>query len=242
METVSFHFDEILAGFLPRPLRGQPVTLPVTAASVKHQIETLGVPHTEVERLLVNGRPVGFTERLQAGDRVEVHSRSGEGSRLLREALPEALCFIADVHLGGLAQRLRMAGFDTLFADGIADRDIAARAAAEARIVLTRDRDLLMHRLITHGCYIHTLAPAAQFPELVRRLGLAPHFRPFTRCLACNLPLEPASGQAVLAGLPPSVRADHHCFTQCPRCRRVFWKGSHWRRMCRMLEEAAGGV
>ena len=148
---------------------------------------------------------------------------------------PEAMRFIADAHLGALARRLRMAGFDTRFRNDFPDREIAALAAAEGRIVLTRDRGLLQHKAISHACYIHATAPDAQFGELVARLGLRPGFRPFTRCMECNATLAAVDKAEVIALLPPSVREHHMHFTRCTGCGRVFWEGSHWRRMSRML-------
>ena len=137
-----------------------------------------------------------------------------------------------------MARRLRMAGFDTLFRNDFADREIAALAAAEGRIVLTRDRGLLQHRAISHACYLHAIAPDPQFRELVARLALRPGFRPFTRCIACNAPLAVVDKAEVLGLLPPSVRAHHVHFTRCTGCGRVFWAGSHWRRMVGMLDAA----
>ena len=156
------------------------------------------------------------------GDRVEVHAWSAAAHALRRWPAPEAMRFIADAHLGALARRLRMAGFDTLFRNDFADTEIAARAAAEGRIVLTRDRGLLQHRAISHACYLHATAPDAQFSALVERLGLRPGFRPFTRCIECNAPLAAVDKGEVIGLLPPSVREHHMHFTRCTGCGRVF--------------------
>jgi len=146
--------------------------------------------------------------------------------------------FVADAHLGGLAHLLRMAGFDTLYDNGFTDSKIAAIAAQEERIVLTRDRDLLKHRSITHGCYVRTLKSEQQLREIVDRLELAGSARPFTLCLHCNAPLRAIDKALVQEQLPPRVRERYERFSTCDICKRVFWEGSHWRRMCAMLEEA----
>ena len=240
---ITLVFAEALQPFLPPARRGGAWRLaPAPGASLKHVIEACGVPHTEVGAIFVNGQPAGPADRAADGDRIEVRSWSTADLHaahgLRRWPAPEAMRFVADAHLGALARRLRMAGFDTLFRNDFADREIAALAAAEERIVLTRDRGLLQHKAISHACYIHATAPDAQFGELVARLGLQPGFRPFTRCMECNAPLAAVDKAEVLAQLPPSVRERQQHFRRCTGCGRVFWEGSHWRRMRSFLSGA----
>lgn len=240
---VTLVFADALQPFLPPGRCAQPWCLPAPPdASLKHVIEACGVPHTEVGAILLNGQPAGFADRAVDGDRVEVRAWSAADLRaahaLRHWPAPEAMRFIADAHLGALARRLRMAGFDTLFRNDFADREIAALAAGEGRIVLTRDRGLLQHKAISHACYVHATATDAQFSALVERLGLRPGFRPFTRCIECNTTLEAVDKGTVLDCLPPSVREHHLRFTRCSGCGRVFWEGSHWRRMAQMLHGA----
>ncbi|MCK7481405.1 MAG: Mut7-C ubiquitin/RNAse domain-containing protein [Candidatus Moduliflexus flocculans] len=245
MATASFRFYEELNDFLAPERRRREFSAPCArAATAKHMIEALGVPHTEVELILVNGESVGFERLLQDGDRVAVYPRfeALDITPLLRvrERPLRVTRFVADAHLGGLAHMLRMAGFDTLYRNDYRDREIADIAEREGRIILTRDRELLKYRGVTHGCYVHALKPAQQFRELVERLDLARSFKPFTLCLECNAPLHPVDKQRVLERLPPSVRANHQRFTACDSCGRVFWEGSHWRRMQALLSESAG--
>lgn len=244
---ITLVFAEALQPFLPPARRGAPLHLTAApGASLKHVIEACGVPHTEVGELLINGQLAGFADRLADGDHVDVRSWSAidlnATHALRRWPPPEAMRFVADAHLGALARRLRMAGFDTCFRNDFADREVAALAAAETRVVLTRDRGLLQHKAISHACYVHATAPDAQFCELVERLGLRPGFRPFSRCMECNAPLEAVEKDEVVDRLPPSVRQRHTRFMRCSGCGRVFWEGSHWRRMRRFLDEAAGGA
>jgi uncharacterized protein with PIN domain/sulfur carrier protein ThiS len=236
MTTAVFRFYEELNDFLPPARRKREFSARCArAATVKHMIEALGVPHTEVELVLVNGESVGFERVLRDGDRVAVYPRF-EALDItpllrLREAPLRVTRFFADAHLGGLARLLRLAGFDTAYENGLTDAQIEQRAREEGRIVLTRDRGLLKRRGITHGCFVRALRPREQLREIIERLDLARGMRPFSRCLACNAPLAPIGKGDVVHRLPPSVREAHERFTACTGCGRVYWEGSHWRRM-----------
>jgi uncharacterized protein len=240
--TATFRFYEELNDFLPRERRQREFACECAReASTKHMIEALGVPHTEVELVLVNGVSVGFDHRLRDGDRVAVYPvfEAMDVTPLLRvrEHPLRVTRFVADSHLGGLAHLLRMSGFDTLYDNGYHDDEVERLAADEGRIVLSRDRELLKRRGITHGCYLHTLRPPQQLRELFERLDLARSARPFTLCLACNAPLRAISKEEVLERLPERVRERFERFSTCDVCRRVFWEGSHWRRMRALLDE-----
>lgn len=241
----SFRFYAELNDFLVPARRGRVFTVKCArASSVKHMIEALGVPHTEVELILINGTSTRFGQRLQDGDHVAVYPVFGsfDISPLRRLQQPPPLTrFVADAHLGALARLLRMAGFDTLYRNDFEDREIAEIAGRENRIVLTRDRDLLKHRAITYGCYIHALKPPQQFHEVMLRLNLASQQQPFTRCMLCNLPLRPVSRDEILARLPASVRSNpsYVRFTTCDHCGRIYWKGSHWQRMAARFNHPA---
>ncbi|MBY4896657.1 Mut7-C RNAse domain-containing protein [Cupriavidus sp. AU9028] len=239
MVTATFRFHAELNDFLPSRLRGRDCTCPCArAASAKHMIEALGIPHTEVEAILVNGQPAGFDRLLEEGDRVEVFP-PGAVSRgmlppvpagMLREPLA-VIRFVADAHLGGLAHLLRLTGYDTLYDNGYDDREIEDIAAREQRVVLTRDRELLKRASIAHGCYVRALKPHAQLQEVFDRLELARQLRPFSLCLSCNAPLRRVGAEDVGERVPPAVRERHQRFSTCDVCLRVFWEGSHWRRM-----------
>jgi uncharacterized protein with PIN domain len=178
-----------------------------------------------------------FDQRLEDGDRVEIHPANGSvlPNHRLRGPITQPPRFVADAHLGGLARLMRMAGFDTLYDNGYADDRIEAIAVQESRIVLSRDRELLKRRAILHGCFPHAIDPPGQFREVRARFGLAPLARPFTRCLACNAPLRDIDKRQVLDHLPASVRAHQQAFRICDVCRRVYWQGSHWRHMRDLL-------
>ncbi|GGY79163.1 Mut7-C RNAse domain-containing protein [Pseudoduganella plicata] len=235
MVTATFLFDEALNPFLPREHRGLAFAVPCArAATVKHMVEALGVPHTEVGDIAVNGAPASLELLLEDGDSVVVPA-------VAPVVLPRAEArFIADAHLGGLARLLRMAGFDTLYDNEIDDAEVEANAREAGRIALTRDRELLKRRGVLRGAYVHALKPAQQLREVFARYGLAAAMRPFSLCLACNVPLRKVPKAQVEEELPPSVRATQTDFLTCDRCGGVFWQGSHWRRMRALLDELDG--
>lgn len=242
MVTATFRFYEELNDFLAPMRRHQAFAAPCArAATTKHMIEALGVPHTEVELILVNGESVGFDRLIADGDRVAVYPKfeALDITPLLRvreRPLRESR-FVADAHLGGLARLLRLAGFDTLYDNNFDDDEVVALALRDGRIVLTRDRELLKRRELTHGCFIHALKPEEQVREIFARLDLARAARPFRLCLECNAPLRPVDKALVADRLPPSVRERQQRFTTCDVCGGVFWEGSHWQRMRALLDE-----
>ena len=241
MVTATFRFYEELNDFLAPGRRRREFTVPCArAATTKHMIEALGVPHTEVEVILLNGESVGFGARLHEGDRVAVYPRfeAFDVTPLLRvrEQPLRDTRFVADCHLGALARLLRMMGFDTLHDKGFADDEIERIAAAQRRIVLTRDRDLLKRRSITHGCYVHALRPQQQLREVFVRLDLVRSARPFTLCPRCNAALRPVAKAQVEHRLPPRVLGRYQQFSTCETCGRVYWDGEHWRRVRALVD------
>lgn len=247
MVTATFRFYGELNDFLARERRGRAFATPCArAATTKHMVEALGVPHTEVELVIVNGAPTGLDDLLEDGDRVAVYPRFttldvADVARLDQRP-PGRVRFVADAHLGGLARLLRMAGFDTIYRNTLHDAEIEAIALDEGRVVLTRDRELLKRRGIGYGCYVRALKAEAQLREVVERFGLAERMRPFTRCLSCNAPLRPVAKADVLDRLPPRVAAIQIEFSTCDCCHGVFWKGSHWQRMAGVLDTVLAPV
>ena len=231
---VSLRFYAELNDFVAVDRRQRDFALACAAdVPVRHLIERCGVPHTEVALILVNGSPAAFDQRLCAGDRVAVYPVFV--SLGIRPPLPAAR-FVADAHLGALARLLRMAGFDTLYDNRLGDGEIEQIAASEGRVVLTRDRDLLKRRAIVHGCHVHAQQPDQQLREIVARLDLAGSVQPFSRCLVCNARLLPVARQLVHDALPERVRERLDSFQRCSGCARIYWEGSHWRRMRERLQ------
>ena len=238
MAVASFRFYEELNDFLPQEKRKCMFSYACAkTATVKNAIEALGVPHTEVELVLVNGESVDYSYLVQDGDFISVYPQF-EALDItpllkLREKPLRSTRFIADAHLGGLAKYLRMLGFDTLYDGSYGDAQIARIAADEHRIVLTRDRALLMHKSITHGCYVRATKLWEQLAEVLTRLDLHGSFKPFTRCLRCNEELEEADRETLNGRAP----LEYDQFWTCGKCGKVYWRGSHWQRMSRMVAE-----
>lgn len=238
---ISICFYEELNDFLPPERRKTAFAHTLrNAGSVKDLIESLGVPHTEVDLILVNGASVDFHYRVQDGDRISVYPvfESLDITPLthLRPAPLRVVRFVLDTHLGRLAAYLRMLGFDTLYRNDYDDPALARISAEEHRILLTCDRRLFMHTQITHGYCVRARRPQAQLQEIVARFDLFGARRPFTRCMHCNGLIQPIDKDAVAERLPPRTRAYYHEFLHCPACGRIYWKGSHYLRMQQLID------
>jgi uncharacterized protein len=200
--------------------------------SVKDLFESFGVPHTEVGSVLVNGVDVDFGRLVVDGDVVEVRPVAG--------FMSAGTGFVLDVHLGRLAAFLRMLGFDALYRSCFEDAELARISATKSRVLLTRDRGLLMRNEVVLGYWLRNTDSRLQTEEVVRRFGLAQSVRPWTRCMACNGLLQPVAKADVLGRIPPRTAECHEEFSECSACRRVYWKGSHYERMQRWVEELIG--
>ena len=243
MKRAHFRFYAELGDLLPPARQG--VTFPYEfrgSPSVKDVVESLGVPHTEVDLILADGESVAFSWTLRDGARVSVfpvfESIDIKALAQVRPVPLRATRFVLDGHLGRLARYLRMLGYDALWQRDACDAEIANVAAAEHRIVLTRDVGLLKRRTVTHGYYVRALEPPRQLAEVIQRLDLARSAAPFSRCLRCNALLEVVSKEGVASALPPLVREREDAFRRCPSCGRIYWAGSHHRRMERLVADA----
>lgn len=243
---VQLRFYEELNDFLPPDRRKVAFVHRLDRrTSVKDLIESFGVPHTEVEVILVNGKSVDFSYIVRPGDRISVYPMFesfdvGPLIRLRERPLRDPR-FIADSNLGQLARYLRLLGFDVLYRNDYSDREVAQIASTERRVVLTRDRALLRHKIITHGYFVRADKPRDQVKEVLARLQLENQVRPFTRCLRCSGELEDVAKEAVLEQLEPKTRLYYDRFRRCTKCGQVYWKGSHFRRMKRLCEYFASG-
>lgn len=243
--TVSLRFYEELNDFLPEPDRKSEFTHQFTqAGSVKDAIEALGVPHTEVDLILVNGQSVDFSHRLQDGDRISVYPvfESLDITPIvhLRPAPLRKPAFVLDAHLGRLAAYLRMFGFDTLYRNDYDDPELARISSAQHRILLTRDRKLLMRKQVTRGYFVRERQPKNQLIEILRRFDLLSSQRPLTRCMHCNGEIEKTEKHLIESRLPPRTRAFYSEFWMCRDCGKIYWKGSHYRRMQQLITSING--
>ena len=232
-----------LTDFLPPDGKsGSVVHIFDVPGSVKDVIESHGVPHTEVELVLVNGESVDFSHRVTDGDLVSVYPvfEALDVSPLVR-LRPQPMRdtrFVLDGHLGKLARYLRLLGFDTRYTNDPTDAELVAVSVNEHRILLTRDVGLLKHGSVTHGCFVRATDSLDQVVEIVRRFHLSRRLAPFTRCMACNGPLTSVEKSAVAERLPPETRRHKEGFRVCQDCGKIYWRGSHQARLERIVAAA----
>ena len=236
----EFRFYAELGDFLPQFWRGRSFEHAVNnRQSVKHVIEALGVPHTEIGLLLINGEAAGLDCQLGVNDRVAVLPVL---RHLMLSSASETYRFAADAHLGRLARYLRFSGFDTLWDNAWDDAELAGVASREGRVVLTRDRALLMYKVVLAGCYLRDKEPLAQLADVASRYALDVCGVLPGRCLECNALLEVVTKNAVMNQLLPGTLAGFDEFWLCSVCRRVFWRGSHWKRMRGAVDAVARSI
>lgn len=242
MACARFRFYEELNDFLPAGKRKIEFSHRFTRrASVKDMIESFGVPHTEVEIILVDGQSVGFSHIVRDGDRISVYPmfETLDVSSLLRvrEAPLRNPRFVVDSNLGGLARYLRLLGMDALYQNDFSDDEVARISQAQRRIVLTRDRRLLHRKIIVHGYFVRAVRPRDQTREVLTRLDLHASVHPFTRCTHCNGVLQAVDKSNVEHLLEPRTRRFYNHFLRCQHCQRLYWEGSHHERAARLVTE-----
>jgi uncharacterized protein with PIN domain len=208
-------------------------------ATIKDIIEAVGVPHTEVGRIVYGSQDLTFQFIPAGGERIDIypftrHIGVTQTTVLRPDPLPW-LKFLIDINVAKLARNLRMAGLDATLVADPAIAEIARLANSEQRIVLTRNRELLKIRTIRFGQLLRSMDSQAQLIEVVRRYGLDGNLRPFTRCLCCNELLLPVAKQDIDHRLQPLTRKYYNDFKQCPLCQNIFWRGSHHAKMVEML-------
>lgn len=232
MNAAQFFFHGRLNDFLEKRRRDGPITVHFRGRqTVKHLAESLGVPHPEIGLVRVNGRKEALNRITGDGDRVELHP--------VENGFAGEPRFLLDCHLGRLTAHLRMLGFDCLYQNDFDDSTMAEAAAAQERILLTRDRRLLMRKIIRYGYCLRALDPLEQLTEVIERFSLGDRIKPFHRCLRCNHPLEPVEKEKILDRLEPLTRKYFYEFHLCPACGQIYWKGSHFERMQELIKRVA---
>ena len=240
--TAEFRFYEELNDFLPPEFKKRSFSYSFNGhPAIKDSIEAIGVPHAEVDLILVNGKSVSFEYQFKPGDRVSVYPvfESLDISPIvkLREKPLRNTKFIVDVHLGKLAKLLRMFGFDTLYQNNFLDPEIIIRSVNENRVIITRDIGILKNKSVTHGYWVRSTLPEEQLKEVIKRFDLKNQIKPFHRCINCNGVIQPVDKKDIVENLQPKTIKYYHKFFQCSKCGNIYWKGSHYIKMIEKIND-----
>jgi uncharacterized protein with PIN domain len=228
--SIEFHFSADLRFFLPKLNEGATLTRILREkTSVKDAIEACGVPHPEIDLIHCDGVVVPLEHQLTTNGVVQVYgvadSPASAGEALQARGITK---FVADGHLGKLTRHLRLLGFDVLYSSTVDDVELVTVSTRQDRALLTRDRRLLMHKVVHHGYCPRSHETGAQVIETVRRFQLKELIMPFTRCIHCNGILAKVDKRDVLDELEPLTRIYYDQFRRCQSCRKIYWSGSHF--------------
>ena len=234
--NITFRFYEELKDFLPKGKKSQPFTMRLNGTpSVKDTIESLGIPHTEIDLVLVNSQPVDFSYRLKDKDYVSVYpvfeSFNISDISPLRDSALRNPKFVLDAHLGKLTRYLRLLGFDSLYRNDFDDFEIIRISTGNNRIILTRDKGLLKNNAVTRGYYIRSQKPKEQVKEVIRRFNLESLVKPFSICSVCNCKIVHVLKDSIAGKLKCLTRKHFHRFFKCTGCGKIYWEGSHYKKI-----------
>ena len=228
--TLTFH--DSLAGLLNKDIRHGRIQYALNRrASIKDIIESLGIPHTEIGKIIVHGAETGFDYLPSLDVAIHIHPMT----RAVVASLPNTLwqerwsfdAFMVDVNVMKLARNLRIAGFDTTIVPELDLVDIGAVASEQERVILTRNRQLLKCSTVMFGQLLRSEEHRIQLREVASRFGLASRMQPFSRCLTCNGSLEPVKKKSIEHLLKPLTRKYYTQFKRCTLCQAIYWHGSH---------------
>jgi hypothetical protein len=247
MKTACFRFYEELNDFLPPEKRKIRFKQNFTGrTSVKDIIESLGVPHTEIDMILVNGRSVNFSCLLKDKDEISVYPVFESFDILeVQHLRPKPLRepkFVLDVHLGKLAKYMRMMGFDTSYENNFVDDDLIKISLGERRTILTKNKELLKRNDVTHGYWVRNENPEEQLKEVIKRFHLQNQIKEFTRCLDCNTLIVPIDKEKIESRLPLKVKDWCNEYFVCQKCKKIYWKGSHYEKMNQFIIKIKSAV
>lgn len=243
--VISIRFYEELNDFLKSEIRKKWINYTFRInQTVKDAIEAMGVPHAEIDLIVVNGESVGFDYHLQDGDQISVYpvfeTLDISTLTLLRPEPLRETRFILDVHLGKLCKYLRMLGFDTYYRNDLADDEIVKISVTEKRIILTRDLGILKIGAVTHGYWIRSKNSKEQLFEVFKRFDLKDKSRPFYRCTMCNNLVKEVKKTDIEHLLKMNTKIYFDKFYQCNDCKRVYWEGTHFKNMQNFIQEITG--
>jgi uncharacterized protein with PIN domain len=235
MPTLVLQVPQDLRFLLPRAHRSGTVRFEAAPTdTVGHVVQAAGIPLTEVGALLLDDHPVPAT------------GAAVEGVLTVRPvARPQATPtvpprFLLDVHLGGLARRIRLLGLDAAYVPAATDPELVSQARAEQRVLLTQDRGLLRRRALPAGALVRGWNTAAHLDDVLDRF--APDLQPWARCTRCGARLEPITLEQAAPRLEPGTRQTYTEFARCISCGQIYWRGAHARGLERIVEHAEAVV
>lgn len=246
MSKATFRFYEELNDFLPKHRRKTSFEADFKGKrSIKDMIEALGVPHTEIDLLLVNRKSVDFNYILQDGDRISVYpvfeSLNIEDVTRLRKIPLRKTMFIADVNLGDIVKYMRVLGFDVYSDPSLSTTGIIEISGRENRIILTKSRNLLKFKEVTHAVFIRPGTTEEQVRKILDFLDIKDSIKPFSRCLCCNCLLRAVPKEEIEDRIPPKSRDCYNEYSHCKSCDKIYWQGTHFIRMKRVIDEMLAG-
>lgn len=227
--TIQLRFYGDLGYFLPKQNRERAITKTLQEkTSVKDCTESCGVPHPEIDLICCEGLPVPFEYALTRDATVDVYGVADSPAKPKEQLQRRHMSrFVIDGHLGKLARDLRLLGFDVIYDRDASDSSLAA-SCSDDRALLTRDRRLLMHKVVRHGYCPRSHDPDEQIKEVIRRFDLTESISPYTRCLECNGLLVKVNKAEVVNQLEPLTKIYYEDFRRCSRCGKIYWSGSHF--------------
>ena len=243
MKQLIIKFSESFIFFNRRLQHSLQIIYPICRrSSVKDIIESLGIPHTEIGAIKINGKEINFGFIPRQSCRIEVYPIAFPFDvtkfSILRPDPLKSLRFIVDVNVGKLASLLRMTGMDTAYDTEFTDGEIACKAEKEGRVVLSKDIALLKRKKIHYARYVRAIHPDEQLKEVVDFFGIQSKLSLLSRCIRCNTELVSVDKNDILNRLEPKTEKYFHHFKLCKTCNRIFWKGSHHESMEKRLRKA----
>ena len=249
MQTIDKHiYIRVFAGlnfFLPKKFRQRLLQLQLNGnPSVKDVIESVGIPHTEFELVLVNSEVVELSYHVRKGDRISVYpffyQFDAPGKEIALKETPEDFKFILDVHLGKLAAMLRLLGFDCYYRNNLEDEEIIKIAFHEDRIILSRDLGIFKNSKVKWGYFPRSQDPKVQLKEIIDRYDLKSRMKPFSRCTNCNGEISVVKKADIEGQLKERTKLFYEEFYICENCNKTYWKGSHYYKMIEFVESISG--
>jgi len=239
-------FNDSLNFFVKEDKRNSVITYEFEQKrSIKDLLESIGIPHTEVDLIIVDETSVTFEHQVSDNEHINVYPvtcsqeiTSSTNKLIHLQPKPHnPLRFVLDVHLGTLARDLRMLGFDCLYENDYKDKELANISNSTQRVLLTCDLKLLIRRNIEFGYYVRSRNHEEQIQEVLTRYNLFNSLLPFTRCLKCNAPLKPVNKQDIQSELNINTKKYYDNFYQCTNCLKIYWEGSHYLSMIKTVEK-----